>query len=211
MDPIRLSRGMISGLIETVGEIAEITPITAGMRMRILTRLGRDLSLGDSVAVNGVCLTVSWKEEADFYAEISPETARVTTLGELTPGRAINLERALRADSRIGGHFVLGHVDEVGQVDEIREEENFYMLKLCYPPSLASFIVRKGSIAVDGISLTVSGVSAQRFEVQIVPYTWQHTNLRSAKVGEPVNLECDIIGKHVVKAVKEMHEESESR
>ena len=210
MDPIRLLRDMFSGLIETVGEIAEISPTSAGMRIRILTRLGRDLSLGESVAVNGACLTVSLKEETEFYAEISPETARVTTLGGLTPGEAINLERALRADSRIGGHFVLGHVDEVGKVEEICEEENFYILKISYPPSLASFIVRKGSIAVDGISLTVLDVSDQWFEVQIIPYTWQNTNLQLAKVGESVNLECDIIGKHVVKAVKEMHGESES-
>lgn len=202
---------MFSGLIEAVGELAEIKPIPAGMRIRILTRLGRDLSLGDSVAVNGVCLTVSLKEEAEFYAEISPETARVTTLAGLTLGGAINLERPVRADARLGGHFVLGHVDEIGHVEEIREEADFYSLTLCYPPSLASFIVRKGSIAVDGISLTVGGLSAQRFDVQIVPYTWKHTNLQATKVGESVNLECDIIGKHVVKAVEEMHGESESR
>ena len=193
---------MFSGLVEATGEVAELKSIPAGLRIRVLTELAPGLAPGDSVAVNGVCLTVVLNDAAEFHAEVSPETARVTTLGGLSPGSLVNLERPLRADDRFGGHFVLGHVDEIGHVDEVRQEADFYWVTFRYPSALAPYIVRKGSIAVDGISLTAAGLSPQRFDVQIVPYTWQHTNLHAVTVDDPVNLECDIIGKYVVKAVE---------
>ena len=193
---------MFSGLVEATGEVAELKSIPSGLRIRVLTELAAGLTPGDSVAVNGVCLTVVLNDAAEFHAEVSPETVRVTTFGGLSPGSLVNLERPLRADDRFGGHFVLGHVDEIGHVDEVRQKADFYWATFRYPSSLAPHIVRKGSIAVDGISLTVAGLSPQRFDVQIVPYTWQHTNLHAVTVDDPVNLECDIIGKYVVKAVE---------
>ena len=196
---------MFSGLIEGIGDVAEVKGIPAGRRVRIATSLADGLAPGDSIAVNGVCLTVVLNDTGEFHAEVSPETARVTTLGDLRPGIRVNLERPLRADARLGGHFVLGHVDEVGHIDEIRQEADFYWVTLRYPEGLAPYLVRKGSVAVDGISLTVAGLSAQRFDVQIVPYTWTHTNLQAAGVGDGVNLECDIIGKYVVQAVRAAH------
>ena len=193
---------MFSGLIEALGEVAEVTAIPAGLHLRVTTELGAQLALGDSVAVNGVCLTVAQKDALGFAAELSPETARVTTLGGLKTGTVVNLERPLRADGRVGGHFVLGHIDDTGQVDGIRQQEDFYRVTLRYPGPLTPLIVQKGSIAVDGVSLTVAGLGPDQFDVQIVPYTWEHTNLHAVRVDDPVNLECDIIGKYVVRSLE---------
>ena len=194
---------MFSGLIESTGTVSALREIPAGARLSIGTTLAPDLELGDSIAVNGVCLTVVEKGAVAFEAEISPETARVTTLGGLASGRIVNLERPLRVDARLGGHFVLGHVDGVGHVREVRSQEEFNLVTVGYDPTLAPYIVPKGSIAVDGISLTVAALRPEEFDVQIVPYTWQHTNLQSAGPETPVNLECDIIGKYVVRAVRQ--------
>ena len=194
---------MFSGLIEATGTVIAVQEMPAGARLSIDTTLARDLALGDSIAVNGVCLTVVEKGDAAFGAEVSPETAWVTTLGGLTSGTVVNLERPLRVDARLGGHFVLGHVDAVGHVREVRPQEEFSLVTVAYDPTLASFLVLKGSIAVDGISLTVAELRREEFDVQVVPYTWQHTNLQSTGPDTPVNLECDIIGKYVVRAVRE--------
>ena len=196
---------MFSGLIEALGEVAEVKAIPAGRHVRIVTALAGGLARGDSIAVNGVCLTVVLNAAGEFHAEVSPETARVSTLGDLQPGTRVNLERPLRVDARLGGHFVLGHVDGVGHIEEIRQDADFYWVTVRYPDALAPYLVRKGSVAVDGISLTVAGLSAQQVDVQIVPYTWTHTNLQRAAVGDGVNLECDIIGKYVVQAVRTTH------
>ena len=140
-----------------------------------------------------------------------PETARVTTLGTLKRGALVNLERPLRADARLGGHFVQGHVDATGTIEEIRQDGDSYWLTVKFPPALASLIVRKGSIAVDGISLTVAGVDDRHFDVQIIPYTWAHTNLQHAKVGDLVNLECDILGKYVARVARSSRKSHRSR
>jgi riboflavin synthase len=142
---------------------------------------------------------VKW---AAIDADVSPETLRVTALGSLRPGALVNLERPLRADARLGGHFVQGHVDATGTLEDVRQDGDSFWLTFSYPALLAPYIVRKGSIAVDGISLTVAGVDDLRFDVQIIPYTWEHTNLRSAKRGDVVNLECDILGKYVVRVAE---------
>jgi riboflavin synthase len=192
---------MFTGLIETVGEISGVKRTGAGIRMRVHTALGAELLAGDSLAVNGVCLTVVSADRTGMHADISPETARVTTLGAARRGAIVNLERPLRADARIGGHFVQGHVDGTAPVDEIRREGDSHWLTVRFPPDLAPYIVRKGSIAVNGVSLTVAGVDEQRFDVQIIPYTWTHTNLRTLKAGEAVNVECDILAKYVARSM----------
>jgi riboflavin synthase len=149
-----------------------------------------------------VCLTVVSADAEGVHADVSPETARVTTLGGVSRGTVVNLERPLRADARLGGHFVQGHVDGTATIEELRQDGDAFWLTVKYPPSLASYIVRKGSVAVDGISLTVAGVDERHFDVQIIPYTWAHTNLRFLKRGEAVNIECDILGKYVARALE---------
>ena len=193
---------MFNGLIEALGEVTGLTPIPAGLQLGVRTAVARELALGESVAVNGVCLTVIRRDEAAFTAEVSPETMRVTGLGGLRLGDAVNLERSMRADARVGGHFVQGHVDATGRIEGIRHDAEFHWISVSYPAGLSPCLVRKGSIAVDGISLTVADLRETGFDVQIVPYTWEHTNLGRAQVGTVVNLECDIIGKYVVRALE---------
>src|SRR3954447_10067173 len=161
---------MFTGLVEAVGELIERKPISRGFRLRIATPLADELAPGDSLAVNGVCLTVILAEKQEVHADVGPETDRVTTLGWLAPGSALNLERPLRADSRFGGHFVQGHVDAVGYIEELRQDAEFHWLTVRFPSQLAPYIVHKGSIAVDGISLTVAGLGLDRIDVMVIPF-----------------------------------------
>jgi riboflavin synthase len=193
---------MFTGLIEALGKIREIKSQAGGIRLGLTTDLTSALSPGDSLAVNGVCLTVVAADADVVHMDVSPETMRVTTIGGLARGATVNLERPLRAEARIGGHFVQGHVDGTGAIEEIRQEGDAYWLTIRFPEFLARGIVRKGSIAVDGISLTVAGVDEHRFDVQIIPFTWDHTNLHAAREGDRVNLETDILGKYVLRAME---------
>ena len=194
---------MFTGLVEQVGELVERTsPGGGGFRLRIASALAGELSQGDSLAVNGVCLTVVHAARGEVHADVGPETVRVTTLGSLEPGSAVNLERPMRADSRFGGHFVQGHVDAVGEVEQMRADAEFHWLTVSFPSHLAPYFVHKGSVAVDGISLTVASLGAGRFDVQLVPFTMTHTNLRRIRAGDRVNLECDMVGKYVVRAAE---------
>jgi riboflavin synthase len=193
---------MFTGLVEEVGELIEREPTSGGFRLRIATRLASELAPGDSLAVNGVCLTTVFAARGEVHTDVGPETVRVTTLGWLPAGSVINLERPLRADSRFGGHFVQGHVDAVGHIEDLRASAEFHWMTVSFPRELAALLVHKGSIAVDGISLTVAGLGPDRFDVQLVPFTMEHTNLRRAQVRDPVNLECDMVGKYVVRAAE---------
>ena len=193
---------MFTGLIEAVGHVARIATSPTGMRIGIRTPLAADLRDGESVSVNGVCLTVAERGASAFAADIGPETARVTTLGSLTPERPVNLERALRADGRLGGHFVQGHVDGIGTVREMRVEGDAHWLKVAFSPALAPLFVAKGSVALEGVSLTVARLENDHFDVMIIPFTWAHTSLAALRAGDSVNLECDMIGKYVVRALQ---------
>jgi len=193
---------MFTGLIEALGEVAEIKPTPDGFRLRLTSPIAKELEPGESVSVNGVCLTVIATDGEGIHADISPETARVSTLGSLKRGMQVNLERPVRADARMGGHFVQGHVDATASLEDVRRDGDSFWLTIKFPPLLAPYIVRKGSIAVNGISLTVAGVDERHFDVQIIPYTWQHTTLQRMKIGDLVNLECDIIGKYVVRVAE---------
>ena len=193
---------MFTGLIETVGEIVEVKSLSTGYRLRINTELAPEIAPGESVAVNGVCLTMILSEKGEIHADIGPETARVTTLGALKRGSLVNLERPLRADGRLGGHFVMGHVDATGTVEEIRSEAEFYWVTIGFPSLLAPYMIHKGSVAVDGISLTIAGLGENRFDVMIIPYTWDHTNMRALRPHDRVNIECDMIGKYIVRAAE---------
>jgi riboflavin synthase len=146
-----------------------------------------------------VCLTVAMLEGQEVHFDVGPETARVTTLGSLRHEQPVNLERAMRADARFGGHIVQGHVDGTGTIDDLRQEGDAHWITVRFPPSMAALVIRKGSIAVDGISLTVAGLDDRQFDVMIIPFTWSHTNLASLHSGDRVNLECDIVGKYIAR------------
>jgi riboflavin synthase len=195
---------MFTGLIEAVGEVADVSTIPDGLRLEIRAETARDLQPGDSVAVNGVCLTAVAADPTAgaFRVEIGPETARVSSLGDLRPGSLVNLERALRQGDRLGGHFVLGHVDGTGSIVGIRHEGDFCWFAVSYPISLAPLLIHRGSVAVDGISLTVARLDGGSFDIQVVPFTLAHTNLRTARPGQRVNLECDVLGKYVIRALE---------
>jgi riboflavin synthase len=192
---------MFTGLIEAVGRVERLAASdgAADVRLRVATPLGAGLEPGESVAVNGVCLTVVSADAAGFDAVLSPETLRVTALGGLTAGRDVNLERAVRADARLGGHFVLGHVDGVGRVASVGDDGESRRMEIDLPAELMPGLVGRGSVAVDGISLTVASIGERRIGLQIVPFTLAHTALAAARPGDAVNIETDVIGKYVAR------------
>ena len=193
---------MFTGIVESVGTLDEVKGTGGGFRVRIHTPLSQEMKVGDSLAVNGVCLTVILIDGEHVLADVGPETSRVTTFGALQRGQEVNLERPMKSDGRFDGHFVLGHVDGVGVIEEIRAEGESRWLTIGFPPALAPFFIRKGSIAVDGISLTVAGLGERQFDVMVIPFTWSSTTLKGLKKGDKVNLECDMIGKYVSRAME---------
>ena len=166
---------MFTGLIEAIGRIEQVTAAESGRRVRIAAPFAAELKAGESVAVNGVCLTVAGADTTTFDAVISPETLRVPNLLPLSAGRLVTLERSLAADGRLGGHFVLGHVDGTGRVMELRPDGDCHWLAVETPRALSPYFVPKGSIAIDGISLTIASLDETRVSVQIVPFTFEHT------------------------------------
>jgi riboflavin synthase len=193
---------MFTGIVEGVGSLAEVKGTGGGFRVRIHTPLSSEMKVGDSLAVNGVCLTLILIDGEHVLADVGPETARVTTFGALQRGQEVNLERPMRGDGRLDGHFVLGHVDGVGVIEEIRTEGESHWLTIGFQPALAPYFIRKGSVAIDGVSLTVAGLGERQFDVMVIPYTWGHTSLKGLKKGDKVNLECDMIGKYVVRMME---------
>ncbi|HMC65595.1 MAG TPA: riboflavin synthase [Gemmataceae bacterium] len=194
---------MFTGLIEALGTIREIRPEGAGCRLVVAeSSLAPELHVGDSVAVNGVCLTVV-EVGAQFFAfQVGPESLQRTNLGDLSVGDRVNLERPLRMNDRLGGHIVQGHVDGVGRIAERQRQGDWELVWLTAPLELTAQMVPKGSIAVDGISLTLVDVRMDRFSVALIPHTLQHTTLGFKPVGASVNLETDLLGKYVWKALQ---------
>lgn len=192
---------MFTGLIQDVGVVERVIP--GGMTdVWIRTALGaRDFALGESIAVDGACLTVVERTDSSFRVQAAPETLRRTTLGARAPGSRVNLERALALGDRLGGHLVSGHVDAVSEVLQTRAEGGSWVMLFQLPEALAPFFIEKGSVCIDGISLTVNTVEADRFGVQLIPETQERTTLASRAVGERVNLEADMIGKYVARLV----------
>lgn len=193
---------MFTGLVEAVGTVVERKPLADGYRIRIETPLAGELREGESLSVSGVCLTVLAPGAGELHADVGPETARITTLGAVERGDPVNLERAMRADGRLGGHLVLGHVDGLGLVRDRRPEEGCLWLTVAFPPELAPYFIRKGSVAVDGVSLTLAGLGQDQFDVQIIPHTTSVTTLGRLRAGDRVNLECDMIGKYIVRGLE---------
>jgi riboflavin synthase len=191
---------MFTGLVEGIGEIVEISRLAEGLKLALAPPFpASELVLGESVAVSGACLTVATVGAAAFQAEVSPETLKRTTLGLKKVKDPVNLERALKIGDRLGGHLVTGHVDGLGVVRERREGRDFFVLGFELPAPLSPFVIEKGSIAVDGVSLTVNAVQGNRFSVYVIPHTAQKTTLARLQVGDKVNLETDIIGKYVAR------------
>lgn len=201
---------MFTGLIEALGTVRAVERSPAGYRLRLATPIAGELTPGESIAVNGVCLTVVAADARAFEADVSPETGRVTSLAAMDVGTLVNLERPLRADARLGGHFVQGHVDGTGSIEQLRHDGESHWLTVSYPDALAPYIVRKGSIAVDGVSLTVADLRERALDIQIIPFTWEHTNLQGAKMNDPVNLECDILGKYVARIAELQRSDKQS-
>jgi riboflavin synthase len=190
---------VFTGLVEDLGTVAALDATADGVRLTVGTRLAGDLAPGDSIAVNGVCLTAVDVAADAFTADVMQETLRRSSLGEAAPGRPVNLELALRADARLGGHIMQGHVDGLGTVRDIRDDGFARWVTVAAPPELLRYVVEKGSIAVDGISLTVAAVDEESFSVSLIPETLARTTLGEARPGAPVNLEVDVMAKYAEK------------
>jgi len=190
---------MFTGLIEAVGRVLSISRTSAGGVIVIASPLLRGVAIGDSVSVDGVCLTITSLRDEGGTFDISRETLLRSTLGERRKGDAVNLERALRVGDRLGGHLVTGHVDCVGRVTGRREDGDSIRFSIDLPSGMGRYLVEKGSVAVDGISLTVNGVTGDRFTLNVIPHTGRETTIASRRVGDQVNIELDIIGKYVEK------------
>jgi len=190
---------VFTGIIQAVGRIAEIDVGEQDIRLRIET--GKlplaDVALGDSIATSGVCLTVTELPGDGFWADVSPETLSLTSLGSKGVGDAVNLETSLTLSTPLGGHLVSGHVDGVGYIEQIMEDARFWRVKVAAPDNLARYIAMKGSICVDGTSLTVNQVDGSAFELTIIPQTWEETVFSEYVAGSPVNLEVDVIARYL--------------
>jgi riboflavin synthase len=187
---------MFTGIVEEIGTIKSLQ---AGKLTIAADNVLKGTKLGDSININGACLTVTAMSSNTFSIEVMPETLRRTNLGALRPGQEVNLERALLADGRFGGHFVQGHVDGTGRIVSVVPESEAFLMKVSAPSDIICYVVEKGFIAVDGVSLTITDCDAVSFTVSLVAYTLQHTTLRHKKPGDVVNLEVDIIAKYVEK------------
>jgi riboflavin synthase len=204
---------MFTGLIADLGRVRALERDGAGARIEIDTRLAQELSTGDSIAVDGVCLTATEVRDGGFVAEAMVETLARSSLGALDVGAHVNLELPLRASDRLGGHVVQGHVDGTGVVDEIRAEGFARVLAIAVDPKLERYLVEKGSVAVQGVSLTVSALRDDGFEISLIPETLQRTSLGAADRGTQVNIEVDILAKHVERLLQtkcDLHEKEAS-
>ncbi len=189
---------MFTGIIEELGEIASFTERSDGARLEIRAEKVVDGTLeGDSISVNGVCLTALQIGKKGFAADVSTETLNCSTLGRLKKGDAVNLERAVTPATRLGGHIVQGHVDCRGEFVSAVGEGDFRTVTISYPPEIGRYLVNKGSVTVEGISLTIADLTDTSFEVAVIPKTWEMTNLSSLEPGDPVNLEVDVMAKYV--------------
>ena len=190
---------MFTGLVADLGTVAAVDASEAGVRLTVRTAL--ELTEGDSVAVNGVCLTATSLPDGAFTADVMQETLRRSSLGALEEGSKVNLELPLRADDRLGGHFVQGHVDGLGTIWEVREEGFSHVVTIGAPPEIMRYVIEKGSIAIDGVSLTVSGLGDDWLQVSLIPETLERTTLGEATTGATVNLEVDVLAKYIERLV----------
>jgi len=193
---------MFTGIIEELGAIAAVEKHAAGSRITIAAAVvTSDIHNGDSISVNGVCLTALDVSSTSFAADVSPETLDKTTLGNLKAGSPVNLERAMLPTTRLGGHIVQGHVDGRGTFISATTEGDFWTVRIGFPTEIAKYLVHKGSVAVEGISLTIAALADDYFDIAVIPKTWEMTNLSSLVPGDAVNLEADVIAKYVERMI----------
>jgi riboflavin synthase len=192
---------VFTGLVADLGTVTAVDATSDGVRLAVQTALAPEIGEGDSVSVNGVCLTATAISDGHFSADVMHESLRRSSLGEVAAGSAVNLELPLRAGDRMGGHVVQGHVDGVGVVQDAHDDGFSRVVRIGAPADLLRYVVEKGSIAVDGVSLTVSAIGIDWFEVSLIPETLERTTLGAAAVGRPVNLEVDVLAKYVEKLV----------
>lgn len=199
---------MFTGIVEEIGHVKSVS----GGRIEIGCELVLEgTKLGDSIAVNGVCLTVTCMSNTGFTADVMPETLRRSNLGELGYGSIVDLERAMAADGRFGGYIVSGHIDGTGRISEMRNEGNAVWVKIAAEPEITRYIVKKGSVTIDGISLTVADVAEGYFLVSVIPHTGGETVLLKKNIGDTVNLENDIVAKYIEKLMQPKHSENEEK
>lgn len=193
---------MFTGIIEAVGRVARVEPREGGRRLTLETPFADALRVDESVAVNGTCLTVTAHDDATFSADVVEETLAKTSLGRLTEGEPVNLERAMQLGDRLDGHIVQGHVDATGEVVAVEALADSWLVRVRFPERFAPYLIPVGSVALDGISLTVARLEADVLTVAVIPHTWEHTTVHAWTPGRPVNLEFDLIGKYVVRALE---------
>ena len=189
---------MFTGLVEEKGILSDKLPTGDGFQFTIKAKkIMDDLEIGSSIAVNGCCLTVVKKTDDSFSVDTIEETLKKTNLGVLKQGEKVNLERPLRADARLGGHFVLGHIDTIGRVEDVKELSNSHWVTISFKEEFKHYLIYVGSIAIDGVSMTVAELKDNTFSVGIIPHTWKETIFADKKIGDTVNLEFDVLGKYV--------------
>ena len=189
---------MFTGIVEELGTIAGLEKHSKGAKLKISTvKTVQNTAEGDSISVNGVCLTALEITQNSFCADVSQETLDISTIGNLSTGSKVNLERAVKASDRLGGHIVQGHVDATGKFSSAEKEGGFWTVRIIYPKEIGQYLIYKGSIAVDGISLTVAKLADEYFDIAVIPKTWEQTNLSTLKHDDLVNLEADMISKYV--------------
>ncbi len=193
---------MFTGIITEIGELKKISRTNGGATFTIATpRISRNLKIGDSIAIDGACHTIVRKTQNNFVVESMSETLRRTNFGNLKIGSRVNLERSVATNGRFDGHFVSGHVDGVAKILDIQKDKNAKILMLAIPKRLTKFVVEKGSIALDGVSLTIVSICANKIKVGIIPHTLKATNFGARKVGDKINIETDLLAKHVAKLI----------
>lgn len=194
---------MFTGIIEYTGKVVGLEPMEeGGLEITIQSALSDSLEIDDSVSINGACHTVVYKSDARFTVQSVEETLSKTSIGDLKIGQRVNLEDSLTMQKKIDGHIVQGHVDTAGRITKIDHEGTNWLIEVEYDAAMAHYIVPRGSIAVDGISLTVARLEENRFTLAIIPYTWDHTSLGERSAGDRVNLEFDVLGKYVLRAME---------
>lgn len=203
---------MFTGIVEEMGTVKSVNGADqSGAIVIHAPKVLSDAKIGDSIAVNGVCLTVARKQGGEFWADVMPETLRRTNLGDLSAGDKVNLERAMAADGRFGGHIVAGHIDGTGEILSLKKEGNATWVSVAASPEILHYIIPKGSIAIDGISLTVAYVDEEMFKVSLIPHTGEETGLLKKKAGDRVNLENDLVGKYIEKLVQPFSVENKEK
>lgn len=202
---------MFTGIVEEMGTILSISPTATSNQLKIkCANILSDVNKGDSIAVNGVCLTVANFSSTYFVADVMPETVKATTLHALRAGSNVNLERAMAANGRFGGHFVSGHVDGTGEIIAIHQKENAKYIEIAIAPELSRYFIPKGSVTIDGTSLTVFGMTDTSFTISIIPVTQEDSIIGQKKIGEKVNIECDMLAKYMERLLTKKEEKVES-